>query len=197
MKRVLVIGATGLLGKAITSKFGSDIDVIQASRNSSEYAVDLANPQSLQALFDNVGIVDAIVCTAGVAEFKPFAQTQDSDWQFGIENKMMGQINVIRYGEKYLTQEGSIVLTTGVLAQSPMPGSAIVSAVNAAVEGAIRALSLELEHIRINAISPGWISETLTTLGMDASQGIPASDVAQYYIDAINTSNSGDIIVAG
>jgi len=197
MKRVLVIGATGLLGKAITSKFGSDIDVIQASRNSSEYAVDLANPQSLQALFDNVGIVDAIVCTAGVAEFKPFAQTQDSDWQFGIENKMMGQINVIRYGEKYLTQEGSIVLTTGVLAQSPMPGSAIVSAVNAAVEGAIRALSLELEHIRINAISPGWISETLTALGMDASQGIPASDVAQYYIDAINTSNSGDIIVAG
>ena len=196
MKKVLVIGATGLLGAAIVQKLADKAEVIEASFSHPTNPVDLSNPSALKALFENVDKVDAIICTAGVAHFKPFNDTQDADWQFGIENKMMGQINTVRFGAEYLNEGGAIVLTTGTLAQTPLPGSAIVSAVNAAVEGAIRAFSLELENVRINAVSPGWISETLAAMGMDPTPGLPAADVAQFYIDLVEQSTGGEIIVA-
>lgn len=196
MKKILVIGATGLLGKAIVQKLAGTADVIEASFSHPANPVDLADPSALKALFEKVGKVDAIICTAGVAHFKPFAETQDADWQFAIANKMMGQINTVRFGAEYLNEGGAIVLTTGTLAQTPLPGSAIVSAVNAAVEGAIRAFSLELDKVRINAVSPGWITETLAAMGMDTAAGMPAEDVAQFYVDLVEQSRSGDIVVA-
>lgn len=196
MKKILLIGATGLLGKAIAEKYQGEAEVISASFNHAENPVDISNVESLQALFNKVGEVDAIICTAGVAHLKPLAETADSDWQFAINNKMMGQINTIRYGNKFVKNGGAIVLTTGVLAQYPFPGSSMVTTVNIAVEGAIKSSALELENIRINAVSPGWIKETMEAMGMDSEPGMPAADVAQYFVDLVDNSTSGDIVVA-
>lgn len=196
MKKVLLIGATGLLGQAITATLGNSVEVIAASRSHGEYSVELSDPQSLKALFEKVGPVDAIICTAGVAYFKPLSETTDADWQFALANKLMGQINVIRLGHAYVKAGGTIVLTTGTLAQTPLPGSAMVSAVNAAVEAAIRAFSLELEQVRINAVSPGWISETLAAMGMDIAPGLPAAEVAEHYLALLNGAQSAEIRVA-
>ena len=196
MKKVLVIGATGLVGKNIVTKLTGKVEVIAASLNHDSNPVDLSNPESLKALFAKVGKVDAIICTAGVAHFKALAETGDQDWQFAINNKMMGQINTIRFGQEYLNENGVIILTTGILAQYPMPGSAIVSAVNAAVEATVKGYSLELENTRINAVSPGWVKETMEAMGMDSTPGMPASEVAQYYLDLLDTSTSGEISTA-
>lgn len=196
MKKVLLIGATGLLGRAIIAKLGNSVELIEASRNHGEYSVELSDPQSLKALFEKVGPVDAIICTAGVAYFQALPETTDADWQFALANKLMGQINVIRLGHTYVKAGGTIVLTTGTLAQTPLPGSAMVSAVNAAVEAAIRAFSLELEQVRINAVSPGWISETLAAMGMDTAPGLPAAEVAEHYLALLNGAQSAEIRVA-
>lgn len=196
MKRVLVLGATGLLGRNIVAKLAGKADVIGASLNNTEYPVDLSKPESLKALFKKVGKVDAIICTAGVANLVPWTQASDSDWQFGIDNKMMGQINTIRFGAEYVNDNGAIILTTGILAQHPFATSAIVSAVNAAVELAVKAASLEIENIRINAVSPGWVTETLEAMNMDPEPGMPAADIAQLYVNLAEQSVSGDIHVA-
>ena len=143
-----------------------------------------------------MGKVDAIVCTAGIVNLVPWAQATDEDWKFGIENKMMGQINTLRFGADYVNEGGAIILTTGILAQHPFPTSSIVSTVNAAVESAVKAASLEIENVRFNAVSPGWVKETLESLGMDPEPGMPAADIAQIYIDLIETSITGDIHVA-
>ncbi|MGB0834378.1 MAG: short chain dehydrogenase [Psychrobium sp.] len=197
MKKVLVIGATGLLGSAIVEQLSGQANLVTAARSGADYQVDITNKNSLAKLFKAVGKVDAIICTAGIAHFKALTEMDDQDWQFAISNKMMGQINIVREGADYINEGGSIVLTTGTLAQTPIPGSSIVSAVNAAVEGAIRAFSLELEHLRINAVSPGWISETLSAMNMDPAQGIPAKKIATTYIATIEASNSGDIVAVG
>ena len=196
MKRVLVLGATGLLGRNIVAKLAGKADVIGASLNNTKYPVDLSKPESLKALFKKVGKVDAIICTAGVANLVPWTQASDSDWQFGIDNKMMGQINTIRFGAEYVNDNGAIILTTGILAQHPFATSAIVSAVNAAVELAVKAASLEIENIRINAVSPGWVTETLEAMNMDPEPGMPAADIAQLYVNLAEQSVSGDIHVA-
>ncbi|ALO42736.1 short chain dehydrogenase [Pseudoalteromonas phenolica] len=196
MKKVLVLGSTGLLGSKVISKLEGKAQIIGASLNDAQYLVDLSKPESLKALFKKVGKVDAIVCTAGMVNFIPWSKASDSDWQFGIENKMMGQINTLRFGTEYVNDGGAIILTTGVLAQHPFPSSSIVSAVNAAVESALKAASLEVENVRFNAVSPGWVKETMDSMGMDSEQGTPAAEIAQIYIDLIETSVTGDIHVA-
>ncbi|NOI65102.1 short chain dehydrogenase [Vibrio sp. 99-8-1] len=196
MKKVLILGATGLIGSAVSQLLEGSAEVVKASFNHPENPVDIANPESLKALFAKVGKVDGIVCVAGMADFIPWEQADDAKWQFGIENKMMGQINTIRYGEEYVNDGGAIVLSTGVLAQYPFPGSGILTTVNAAVEAAIKASVTEIERVRINAVSPGWVAETMVAMGMDPEPGLPAKEVAQYFVDLVEESTSGDIVVA-
>ncbi len=38
-----------------------------------------------------------------------------------------------------------------------MPRGTVVAAINAALEGLVRALAVELAPIRVNAVSPGWV----------------------------------------
>lgn len=196
MKKVLVLGSTGLVGSALVDKLKSSVEVVEASFNHAENPFDISNPASLKALFEKVGKVDAILCTAGVATMSDWATADDSEWDFGIQNKMMGQINTMRFGAKYVKDGGAIILSTGILAQYPFKGSSIVTTVNAAVEAAVKSASVELERIRFNAVSPGWVSETMVAMGMDPEPGMPAADVAQHYLDLMYESTSGEIVVA-
>jgi NAD(P)-dependent dehydrogenase (short-subunit alcohol dehydrogenase family) len=197
MKRVLVIGAKGLLGSAISKILQPTHEVIEASRSSELHPVDISNPESIKELFRNLGKLDAIVCTAGVANFQPFSGANDEEWRFGLANKLMGQVNIVRYGASNVNANGSITLTTGVLSNYPIQGSSIVTTVNAAVDGFVKSAALELkDQVRINAVSPGWITETLAYLKMDTSLGMPATDVASTYLELMNSDKTGLIQIA-
>ena len=200
MKKIMVIGATGLLGSHLVQLLKSQdqpIQVVEVSLNGAGLKADIADAQSLRRLFAEVGPLDGIACTAGMVRFVPWARASDDDWKHGIANKLMGQINVIRLGAASVRKGGAITLTTGVLAQYPMPGSAIVTTVNAAVEAAVRAAAVELGvGLRINAVSPGWVAETMQAMGMNPAAGLPAKDVAQRLLDQLMTGASGSVLVA-
>lgn len=197
MKRVLIIGSTGLLGSALGKILQTSYEVIEAFRTSQTHPVDISKSESLVALFEKVGNVDSIICTAGVANFKGFHEASDQDWSFGLANKLMGQVNTVRLGAKYINPQGSIILTTGVLSTYPMQGSSIVTTVNAAVEGFVKSAALELkDQVRVNAVSPGWISETLAQMNMDTSIGLPAAEVAEKYRELIESDATGAIEIA-
>ena len=98
MSKILVIGATGLIGKDVVKALGES-ECIRASRSSDE-RVDISDPKSLAALFGRIGTVDGIICTGGAARFKPWDQLTDEDWTFSLANKLLGQVNVVRYGAK-------------------------------------------------------------------------------------------------
>ncbi len=194
MKRVLVIGATGLLGTEIVKALRDRAEVVEASGSRAPHRVDIADPASLRRLFEKVGAVDAIVCTAGMARFLPWAQATDEDWAHGVANKLLGQVNVVRLGAPSVRDGGAITLTTGVLAQQPMPGGAIFTTVNAAVEGFARAAAVELPRVRVNVVSPGWITETLRAMGMDESIGLPAAQAAQAFVRQVESGASGSVL---
>lgn len=191
--KIIVVG-TGTIGSAVLSALRSKHEVIACSRKTNP-SVDLENPKSVTALFEKVSNVDAIVSCAGNARFKTLADISDDDFEFSIRNKLMGQVNLARAALRHLKDGGSITLTSGVLSQKPMPGSAAISMVNAGLEGFGRAAALEATRgIRVNVVSPGWVRETLEQLKMDTSGGLPARDIAKAYVAAVEGSYKGETL---
>lgn len=193
--RILVIGATGTIGEAVVEALAGRHEVIRASRHTADEQVDLADRSSILALFRRVGPVDAIVSAAGNAAFKPLADLDDEDFAFSLENKLMGQVNLVRLGLDAVSDGGSITLTSGVLAERPEPGTAAISLVNAALEGFARAAALEAPRgIRVNVVSPPWVRATLEALGRPVDGGLPAEVVAQAYVRSVEGEETGRVI---
>ena len=193
--RILLIGATGTIGKAIAAALSRRHDVLLASRQQAPLHVDLADPVSIRALYAKVGKVGAVISAAGQASFKPLDALSDAEFRFSLDNKLMGQVNVVRYGLDRVDDNGSITITSGILAQQPSRGSGAVSLVNAGLEGFARAAALEAPRgIRINVVSPPWVTETLQALGMPLQGGLPAATVAQAYVGSVEGTATGQVI---
>jgi NAD(P)-dependent dehydrogenase (short-subunit alcohol dehydrogenase family) len=195
--RVLIVGATGLLGSEIKRILEPRHEVVTASRKGSDVSVDLSDKASIVAMYEQVGKVGAVVCVGGAAKFAPLDALGDEDFAFSLANKLMGQVNLVRCAIGRVDAGGSVTLTSGTLAQQPMVGSAAVSIVNAGVEGFVRVAALELQgQLRVNVVSPGWVAETLESMGKDPSPGILAADVAKVYQRAIDETMTGQTLAA-
>jgi len=193
--RVILIGFTGTIGREVKRELGLNHEVVTASRTSGDFRVDIASPDSIEALFRHVGSFDAVVCTAGAARFGRLVELSHDDLMFGLGNKLMGQVNLVRIGLRFINDNGSFTLTSGILARQPMPGSSSISMVNAGLEGFVRAAALEMERgIRVNVVSPVWVKETLETLGWDSSIGMPAEKVARSYKASVDGKQNGVVL---
>ena len=193
--KIIVIGATGTIGGEVAKALSlNKHEVIRASRNG-DVKVNLDDPASIRAMFEKVRNVDAVVSCAGNAVFKPFADLTDADYELGLRSKLMGQVSLARLAKDHLRDGGSITVTTGVLAMHPMPGSASISMVNAGLEGFVRAAALEMPRkLRINAVSPPWVKETMVKFGMDPTPGLASAYVAKAYVAAVEGSYQGKIL---
>ncbi len=195
--KVLVIGATGTIGKAIVQAIGSRHEVIPASFSKSAIKVDIADNGSIRKMFQATGRVDAVISAAGLAKFGPMTSLTDEDFALCLNNKLMGQVNVVRLGMDHLNDGGSFTLTSGILSRKPMQGSTAISLVNAALEGFGRAAALEMPRgIRMNIVSPNWVIDTLKAFNMDPSIGTPVEVVAQAYVRVLEGSMNGQVIDA-
>ncbi len=192
--KVLVVGATGTIGKAVVELLEKDHEVIKVGGRSGEYTVDLSAQESIQSLFDQAGKVDAVISTTGLASFGKFDELKDEDYALALNNKLMGQVNLVRIGKNFLNEGGSITLTSGLLAKEPIPGSTVVSMANGGLESFVRASALELQGMRVNTVSPVFVKETLEKMGMDSSTGMPAADVAKTYKAAIEGDFHGETL---
>jgi len=190
--RVLVVGASGTIGQAIVRALTLGNEVVRASRSRSEVKVDITEPDSIQRMYRDVGPVDAVVSAAGEGKFGPLEVLTDEDFRFTLDSKLMGQINLVRYGIEQMNDRGSFTLTSGILFEAPTPGSGVIAPVNGALIGFVRAAALELPRgIRINDCCPGWVSETLQAMGRDPKNGTPAEVVARDYLASVEGSFTG------
>ncbi len=196
--KIIVVGATGTIGAAVAQALSANKHEVVAASRHGAVKVNLDEPASIRAMFETVREVDAVVSCAGNAVFKPFADLTDADYALCLRSKLMGQVTLARAAKDQLRDGGSITVTTGLLAMQPMPGSAAISLVNAGLEGFVRAAALEMpRRLRINAVSPGWVKETLVKLRMDPTPGMAAADVAKAYVAAVEGSYHGKIIEPG
>jgi NAD(P)-dependent dehydrogenase (short-subunit alcohol dehydrogenase family) len=193
--RILIIGAHGTIGREIVNAL-AEHEIISASRSGSEIQVDITDPASIRAMYDKVGRVDAVISAAGSGAWKPLAELTDEDFARSLGYKLMGQVNVVRYGFGHVSDGGSITTTSGILARSPVPNGAAISLVNAGLEGFTRGAALEAPRgIRVNVVSPPWVTETLIEMGStDLSYGLPSATVAKAYVRSVTGSETGQVI---
>lgn len=159
--KALVIGSSGAVGRAAVGALRTyDVDVVEASR-SGEHRIDITNEESIRALFEQVGEVDAVVCTAGATVFKPFEQLTREDFLSGFLSKVQGQIDLVRIGTPYVRDGGSFTLTSGILTRVPIATGVAASAANGAVESFVVAAATELPRgIRINVVSATVLADS-------------------------------------
>jgi NAD(P)-dependent dehydrogenase (short-subunit alcohol dehydrogenase family) len=196
---IILFGASGTIGSAINDTLSSEHEIIRVGRSSGDVHADLSDPDSLQTLYGEVEAFDAVVCAAGNAAFNALGDLSDDDFQLSLSSKLMGQVNLVRYGLPHVRTVGSpsFTLVSGILSQHPMPGSAAISMVNAGIEGFARAAALEApEGVRVNVVSPPWVSETLEAMGRDPSDGLPAATVARAFVDSVEGDMTGQILDA-
>ncbi|MDU8929329.1 short chain dehydrogenase [Alisedimentitalea sp. MJ-SS2] len=194
--RILVVGATGTIGGAVVDLLAADHEVIGASRKG-EVTVDLSDPGTIRAMYEQVGAVDAVISATGDAAFGPLEAMSDADYAFGLGNKLMGQINLVRFGVDHVSDGGSITLTSGILADQPNAATVLLTTINSAVDGFARAAALGTPRgIRINSVSPPLVRETAIKMGWGAG-GAPVADVARMYEHAALGGGTGQVVKFG
>lgn len=193
--KIVVIGATGTIGKAVADALATRHEVIRAARKG-DVRVDIEDPTSLAALFDTVGDIDAVVACAGEVGglFGPLDDLSEAQLQRALRF-MTNAFHVVRTSARRVRDGGSITVTTGQLATQPQPGTAALTMAGAGTEGFVRAAALEMPRgVRLNSVSPGWIKETMEKMGMDSAIGMPANKLAEYYVRAVEGTMNGTII---
>lgn len=195
--RVVVVGGTGTIGKAVVNALRERHEVVTVARTHGEHRVDIASQDSIRQLFEKLGSFDALVSATGSAAFAPFEQLTDAQFQLSLENKLMGQVNLVRLGLAHVRDGGSFTLTSGVLADEPIPATSAIALVNGGLNSFGRAAALDLSRkVRINVVSPPWVSETLKAMGRDPSGGMPADQVARAYVASVEGAMTGTVIDA-
>mgnify|MGYP001451354668 CR=1 FL=1 len=193
--RVIVIGGTGTIGSAVVAALSARYEVVTVGRTRGTFQVDLASAESIRAMFQSVGKFDAVISAAGQAKFGGLDELTDADYLFSFSNKLMGQANLVRIGRQLIADGGSFTLTSGVLSQEPIKGCASISMVNAGLEGFVRAAALELSReVRVNVVSPPWVTETLVARKMDSTHGMPAAVVAKAYLSSVEGTMTGQTL---
>ena len=164
--KILIVGAGGTLGQAVAGELGQRHEIIRAGRTSGDIAVDLRDPASVAAMYQKVGSLDAVVCTAGKVPFAPLGELTEAKYLEGLDDKLLGQVRLVQAGMATLQDRGSFTLITGILTEQPILAGACASMVNGAVEGYVRAAAIELPRgLRINAVSPTVLVESMEGYG--------------------------------
>jgi len=169
--RILLVGASGVLGRAVAAELALRHEIVTAGSKSGEIRIDIADPSSIEAGLTAAGALDAVVCAAGAVNFAPLAtirpaRIDQSSYGLGLTDKLMGQVNLTLAARDRLRASGSITLIAGVLSQTPIAAGSSASMVNAAIEAFVMAAAIEMPlGLRINAVSPTVFEESMADYG--------------------------------
>lgn len=195
--KILIIGGEGTIGKIVSSHFKKEHEVITAGRNHGEVTVDIADSSSIDKMFEKVGRLDAIICIAGEAKWAPFNALSEEDFYIGLKSKLMGQVNLVRKGRNYLNPNGSITLSTGILADDPVIKTSSAAMVNGALHSFVKAAALEIESgIRLNVVSLGMVEEAYEKYKdyFPGHNPVPTNKVINAYVRSVQGKDHGRII---
>lgn len=194
--RIFLVGASGTIGRAVARELGSRHEIVAGGRSTGDVRLDLTDPQSIAAAYEELGTVDAVVSAAGNVHFAPLDQMSSEEYAIGLGDKLMGQVNLVLLGRDRVREGGSFTLTTGVLDRDPIVAGSSASMVNGAVNAWVRAAAIELPRgLRINSVSPGVIEEAMEAYApfFRGFEPVPAARAALAYAKSVEGAQTGQV----
>lgn len=195
--KILIIGGNGTIGSTVTTHFSKNHEVLVAGRKSGDFIVDIVDSDSIERMFEKTGILDAIICTAGESKWAEFSTLSEDDYYIGLKSKLMGQVNLVRIGRRYLKPGGSITLSTGILADDPVVKTTSAAMVNGGIHSFVQAVALEIENgIRVNVVSLGMVEDAYEKYKdyFPGHNPVPMHKVVNAYVRSVQGKNNGEII---
>ena len=188
--KVVVIGATGTIGAATVARLARTHQVAGTSR-AGDPPADLSDPATLAAVL--AGAPDAVVCTAAHAPLLPIGDVDERSAAEAARAKLFGQLALVARARDGLANGGSITLTAGRF-DEPLPGGSVGALVNAGLEAFVAAAAPELPRgIRLNVVSPGWVTETVERAGITGVRSTPAAAVAAAFAESVEGTATGRV----
>jgi len=173
--RVLIVGGTGGIGRALAERYASlGSDVVITSRSAERakatadeigpnvrgIALDIAEPERIAAMLEGIGKVDRLLIVAIERDHNTVRDYDIAKARRAVTVKLVGYTEVVHVMLDHFTDEASVVIFGGLAGERPYPGSTTVTMVNGAVRSMIKTMAVELAPIRFNAIHPGIIGDT-------------------------------------
>jgi NAD(P)-dependent dehydrogenase (short-subunit alcohol dehydrogenase family) len=171
-QRVLIIGGSSGIGLALAKRIleqggevviaGRSDEKLQAAKaqlgaKADTSAFDAGNEAAVKSAIAKIGRVDHVVTTAATLTYAPLAEIGIDAVQAMLDSKFWGPFFAARHAAAKLPKTGSMLFFSGLAAYRPGPGTAVVAALNAALEGFAKALAVELAPLRVNVLSPGVV----------------------------------------
>jgi NAD(P)-dependent dehydrogenase (short-subunit alcohol dehydrogenase family) len=192
--KILLIGASGTIGSAVAEELAPRHAIVRIGRRSGEEQVDISDSASIRKLFERVGAFDALVCAAGNVTFAALGEMSASDFALGLQDKLMGQVNLLLIGREFASEGASFTFTSGVLSHEPIRTGASASLVNGAVDAFVRAAAIEMPRgMRVNSVSPTVVVEAMASYAsyFRGFKPVPAAEVALAYAKSVEGLQTG------
>lgn len=194
--KILLIGASGTIGQAIDRELSQRHQVLRIGRNSGELRVDIRDTDSIRALFEQTGGFDALVSAAGAVHFGALEEMSAAQYAIGLEDKLMGQVNLLLIGRDYANDGASFTLTSGILSEDPIRYGSSASMVNGALDSFVRSAAIELPRgLRVNAVSPTVLVESMDNFApyFRGFKPVPGAEVALAYAKSVEGAQTGQV----
>ncbi|MBW4096017.1 MAG: short chain dehydrogenase [Acidobacteria bacterium] len=202
--RILVVGATGTLGKNVVNalqthhaQYGEGtLDILGASRLSSEYVVDCQDDLSVRSLFEKVGIVDAVVSTIGGAKWASASEADLGTYKTTLDGKLLCQLRIALAARNHVSLGGSITLTSGIVGNYVFHGGSPSAIVNIGLDAFVKSASAEFSNLRINTVSPTVLEESASAYAsvFPGFQSVSGAVAGAAYVRSVYGAETGQII---
>ena len=198
MMNLLIVGAEGDIGRAVCAELSQRHNLIKVGRHSGDVQADITDQASIQAMYQQVGQVDAVISAAGAVHFAELAAYTEEQLMLGIKDKLMGQINLVLAGIEYISDGGSFTLTSGVLNRDPIKMGVGAATVNGALDSFVFAAAVEMSRsLRINIVSPGLLDVSVEKFGsfFPGHEPVSSHRVGLAYSKSVEGVINGKVIV--
>ncbi|MGR3290067.1 MAG: short chain dehydrogenase [Paracoccaceae bacterium] len=196
--KIIVIGASGDIGGVVCAELSKRHDIIKVGRDSGDIQADISDPASIKAMYRKAGKIDAVISAVGAVHFGPLSEFTQEQFMLGLNNKVMGQVNVVLAGLSHLNDGGSFTLTSGVLDRDPIRMGAGAAAANGALGGFVVGAAIEMPRgLRINVVSPGLLEVSVERYGSWFPGHVPVSSrhVGMAYAKSVEGAITGQVII--
>jgi NAD(P)-dependent dehydrogenase (short-subunit alcohol dehydrogenase family) len=192
--KIIIVGAFGRIGKEVDKALTDNHEIVRVGVRRGDVQCDYTDIESVCAMLEKIGEFDSLISVAGGdSTFKPFQNLDDDDYRYGFERKFLGQIRLLKFGEKFVRDSGSFVFTSGFLSHYPNPASIATGPLNAAVDTFVKnTASLLRRGVRLNVVSPAPIVEP----GQEGKGLVTAAATAKLYVEAVEGNFTGKVLRA-